>query len=340
MEAITIRDVAKHANVSISTVSRAINNPDAVTTEKRVRVENAIRELGYIPNAAARELVVGSTRQIGVLVSDIRNVYITTLVTSFVQRMEDFGYSVSINITGSDREREKRFIEQMLQKRVEAVVMYGRRKMDSKYYKWMAKRLGNIPLIKVGPGCDNYYYRIYTDEEQGAFLATEYLIHMGHRRIGFINGELQYDSYYYKQIGYQKAMSQYDVLVHPGYVCNIAGDGSLNTDADGAVRQILSMPERPTALLLAGDQYAWNVYKVAQEFGLQIPKDLSVIGYSNSSFSVSMCPALTTIDQLPVEMGEKVAEHLMSILDRSAKTREWVYEVKLIHRSSVQGLEE
>ena len=335
METVTIKDVAKLANVSVATVSRVINNPYIVASEKRIAVQKAIQALQYVPNASARELVVGSSRIIGVLISDLNNIFISTVVSRFVNRLDSLGYSVSIGISSSKPAKEKKIIMQMLQKRVEAIVLFGVRKIDQEMYDWMSDRLGSIPLVKVGPSLDDFSYKIYTEEEKGAYLAVEHLIQLGHRRIAFINGQLSYDSYYCKQRGYQKAMSSYDLVVDPEYVINVPPRDPMQVYESAA--RLLRLPNRPTAVLMHGDQNAWYIYRAAAELGIQIPKDVAVVGFGNTPFSPFMLPSLTTIDQQPEQFGEKIADITSSIINGETSEREWSFDVQLIQRESTIG---
>ncbi len=317
---VTIKDIAREAGVSISTVSRVINNPDSVVAQKRERVSEVIFQMGYTPNAAAREMVTGSTKLIGVLVSDIRNAFIAALLTVFTEQLEKHGYSVFIGITGMDKKKEAHYVEIMRQKRVEAVTMFGVRRIDVKHDEEIARRLSGTPVIKVGPAFGDCYHNISTDEERGAFLATEYLIGLGHKRIGLITGRLECDSYYCKQLGFQRAMSAHNVLVYADYVYQVAAD-TFALDAYEPARKMLSLETRPTAVLLSGDQWALGVYRAAAEKGLRVPEDLSVVGYGNSPLSECLYPALTTVNQATDELGMNITRMLMEILKRDNTQR-------------------
>ena len=334
MNGITIKDVAVKAGVSISTVSRVINNPDAVTLQKRIHVQNIIREMGYTPNAAAREMVIGTSHMVGVLVQDIRNNYISSMLASFNQQMEHRKYGTFICITDTDKKKEEFYIDLMLQKRVEAVVMFGVRAIDSRHDHQLAERLEGIPLIKVGPGFEDCYYNICTDEEEGAFLATEHLIQRGHKQIAFINGPLKYDTYYCKQMGFQKAMSKYNLVISPDHLFNIEYEGFSIDQSYKPTLDMLKLKHRPTAIMVPGDQLALGVYRAVAEMGLRIPEDLAVVGYGNSQISAMLFPPLTTVDQMPTEMGAKVAEMLIDILNGEPRDRQYVYSVQLICRAS------
>ncbi len=329
---ITIKDVAREAGVSISTVSRVINNPQAVAIEKRQRIQDIIKAMGYAPNAAAREMVTGTTRQIGVLVSDIRNTYIASILTGFTKEIERHGYSVFLCITEMDQKKELHYVELMLQRRVEAVVLFGVRRIDAAHDARVAQRLGSTPILKVGSGFDEHYYNITTNEEMGAFLATEHLIELGHKKIGFINGLLEFDSYYCKQMGFQKAMSKHNMLVYADCLFTIPFENYTEA-ARGPIRKMLAMEQRPTAVLLAGDPSALSVYGAAAEAGLRIPQGLSVIGFGNS-LAASMFPQLTTVDQMTDELGGKVVEMLMEILSGTVTEKKRVYDIELLYRAS------
>ena len=140
MPTVKISDVARAANVSISTVSRVLNNPEIVKNEKKTAVLKAIDKLGYVPNAAAREMGMKASRLIGVLVSDISNSYIANAVGAFSSVMEQKGYGIFISITSMNAEREEYYIETMLQRNVEAVIMFGIRPIDARFFDWVTMR--------------------------------------------------------------------------------------------------------------------------------------------------------------------------------------------------------
>lgn len=329
---VTIKDVAKEANVSISTVSRVVNNPNIVASDKKQRVQAVIDKLGYVPNAAAREMVMKSTRMIGVLVSDAENPYISTVLAVFCRELERYNYGVFISITDMNVKKEKHYIELMLQRHVEALVMLGIRPISPKFYAWVARRLGDVPLIKVGPGFDKCYYNIYTDEWQGAYLAVEHLIRLGHKRIGIVNGELNYDSYYCKQSGFLAALKENGLEIDESVICHIAA--VYNSESTGRIVRLLEQKNRPTAVVTHGDLPAMIVYNAAKQLGLKIPTDLSVVGYGNSNFSKLLTPELTTIDQMTTDLGAHTARLVMAILTDEKPQRETVFGVNLIQRNS------
>lgn len=337
MESVTIKDVAKYAGVSVATVSRVLNKPDMVAKDKQKIVQDAIDALQYVPNASARNLVAGYTRTIGIVVSDLQNPFVSMVVDNCIRKFDSMGYVVFLVSCKNISQRKDVFVH-MCQRRVEAVIMFGVMSLDSQQYRSIQDQLGSIPLIKVGPGFDDFYYRIYSEEDRGSYLAVEYLIKLGHRRIALLNYNIEYDSYYFKEIGYQKAMVDNRIIVDSDYIVHLESDSSEHAVA--AITRLFDLPKPPTAMILAGDKLAWYVYEVAAQRGLRIPDDLAVIGFGNTSFSGHMIPKLTTIDQQPELLGNRVAMIVCEIIRGKSSFREWAYNVRLLKRESTQRMDE
>ncbi len=329
----TIKDIARRAGVSTATVSRVLNTPDAVSEDRRQRVLQAIEQLNYTPNALARDLKTNRTGAIGILLPDITNTFTPTVIESFLQVMNRHGYNTLLCITGADPQLELEYIRMMNKKRVEGFVFLGSRSFCEKNDDYIEHIAQKLPVIMADYLDRPSVSHIMTDEEQGAYLATQYLLGLGHRRIAFLNGDhTRYTTHQFKRQGFLRAISEaraslsdcMPVTVPPNYLGGYE-----------AACRLFALSERPTAIFAAGDQIAVGVYRAAQEHGIPIPQALSVIGFSGSPISMSVYPPLTTVSQFAQQTGEQAARLLLEILkDPQSGPRNHILAPELVLRQS------
>ncbi|MHB1313855.1 MAG: LacI family DNA-binding transcriptional regulator [Christensenellales bacterium] len=334
---ITIRDIAKEANVSTATVSRVINNQDSVKDSKRKQVQEVIDRLNYSPNALARGLVTNSTNTIAIMIPEIINTYNMTLTNSFVKELEKNKYNVVFLITHADTEKEKEYIELMRNKRVDGLVFLESRILNSPNNELLLNMSKQLPVLLLDYIDFEEFNYIVTDFYTGAYKATEYLIKLGHRNIAFLNGDDRYTAFNYKRKGFEAAMRDYDLEIKSQYYktvdMNVIGGYT-------ATMAVLHLNERPTAIFATGDQIVVGIYSAIQEFGLRIPDDISVIGFSGAIISQGLFPKMTIMCQYPVEIGIEAAKTILSIIENNgSEVKHLVYEPKLIERNSCKSLE-
>ena len=315
----TIKDIAREAGVSTATVSRALNSPELVSEKKRKAIEAIVEKYGYTMNAAAREMVTRRTHLIGVVVPDITNTYVATALDSFAAALGGYGYSMFISVSNMKAELELDYLDNLKSKRVEAVVLPGNRLLSPEHDRLLAEKLKGTPILRIGNTNCEEFYCADPDEEQGAFQAIEYLIGLGHTRIAFLNGSVTVDSFFHKQQGVERAMKKHGIPIRPEYMPQV-DTGNYGYDSYHTTVELLRLPQRPTAIFTAGDQFALGIYKAASVLGYQIPSDLSVVGFSGSPLSESIYPALTTISQYAHETGKQAARYLMEILEGEEET--------------------
>ncbi len=335
----TIKDIAHEAGVSTATVSRVLNTPTLVSLERRKLVERVISEHNYSSNALARELVTKNTNLIGLLVTDITNTFVPAVMDSFSKELEKYNYNMFVCITGADPSREQHFIDIMRQKRVEGIVLIGNRPISSPNNAGLSKLAKHMPVLKIGYTDIDRLMSVRTDEELGTYKAVEYLIKLGHKRIAFLNGSENVDTYYCKKIGYEKAMRDYNLEPQEKYYIKVdsylSGSGGYN----GAM-QLMSLNEKPTAIFTAGDQIAFGVYNAVQSCGYRIPDDISVVGFSGSYMSEMIYPSLTTVAQYALETGIEAARQMVKKLRKEGDVQQnIVFTPELILRKSCKPVE-
>lgn len=334
----TIRDIAKLANVSIATVSRVVNSPEKVEESTRARIKQIMQELDYRPNALARGLKVSSTKTIAIMIPDINNLFYPAVVRGTEDTFEKNDYSVFLCNTDKDIEKEIRYINVLLEKRVDGIIFMGTRPVQKKENEHIIELSRKIPVVLVNDyilGAN--IYAVLTDEVEGAYNAVEYLIKLGHKKIAHVTGEIDvFTTYQNKYKGYEMAMKDHGLQINGAYV---ASDAPYPEGGYAAAKKLLQQKDRPTAIFAASDQIAMGVMKAIAENSLGVPRDISVVGYANVPISGDLWPELTTVDQFPYETGKIAAEVMTSILSgNNTLQKKVILEPQLLIRKSCRDL--
>ncbi|MGW2338934.1 LacI family DNA-binding transcriptional regulator [Streptomyces sp. NPDC001685] len=305
----TIRDVADRAGVSKSLVSLVLRGSDQVRPEKREAVLRAVRELGYRPNAAARSLSEQRTRTVGVLLNDLRNPWFVDLLDGLNSLLHDNGLHMLLADARLNRRTGQDPAGPLLDLRVDGLVVVGTLPDPAA----LAEAAERLPVVVAGArepapaGVDV----VANDDERGARLVTEHLIGLGHRRIAHIAG--------YGAVGELRRRSFEAVMREHGLADEAVVESGDMTEEGGyrATVRLLSGARRPTAVFAVNDICAIGALSAAEESGLRVPRDLSVVGYDNTSIARLRHVWLTTVDNAGYEVGRRAARCL---LDRFAGT--------------------
>ncbi|MFH0522207.1 LacI family DNA-binding transcriptional regulator [Streptomyces sp. M41] len=299
----TIRDVADRAGVSKSLVSLVLRGSDQVRPEKRDAVLRAVRELGYRPNAAARSLSEQRSRTVGVLLNDLRNPWFVDMLDGLNSLLHDNGLHMLLADARLNRRTGQDPAGPFLDLGVDGLVVVGTLPDPAA----LAAVAGRIPVVLAGsrepapPGVDV----VAGDDEQGARLVAEHLIGLGHRRIAHIAG--------YGAVGELRRRA-FEMTVRRHSLGEEAPVESSDMTEEGGYRatvRLLSRPERPTAVFAVNDIAAVGVLSAAEELGLRVPRDLSVVGYDNTSIARLRHVWLTTVDSTSHEVGRRAARCLL-----------------------------
>lgn len=306
--AITIRDVAKAAGVSVSTVSRVLNDKDDVAPETYDRVQRIIQELDYTSSLAARSMRSRRTNVIGLIVPDVADSFSIQVMKGVNQAIFELDYDLIIYTSGSIKKRSAAGREQYFVSLLNGSVTDGVIIVTPAATSFSTA----APVVTIDPNneCPECL-TIIAENHAGATTAMEYLIGLGHRRIGFISGRPDLQSAQRRLQGYQDALGQAKIPFEPELIAG--GDFSTETGRLCA-RKLLSLPDRPTAIFAANDQSAIGTIEAASEMGLRVPEDLSVIGFDNIPEAAYFNPALTTIDQFIGKMGHVATEILIEMI--------------------------
>ncbi|AYA41643.1 ribose operon transcriptional repressor RbsR [Xenorhabdus nematophila] len=327
----TMKDVARLAGVSTSTVSHVINNNRYVSEKIKKRVNAAIEELNYTPSALARSLKIKQTKTIGMLVTSSDNSFYSEVVRGVEQSCYERGYSLILHTEGN-LTRMLRCMETLLQKRVDGLlIMCSEQQLISKDF-FLRYPLAPIVTMDWSP-FDVSSDVIKDNSLLGGELATNYLISRGFRKIACIAGPQDKMPAQQRLFGYRKAMRDAGLEISEGYeiYSNFEFSGGFLS-----MKQLLQLPEPPEAVFASNDAMAIGVYQALYQSGLSVPKDISVIGYDDIAIAPYLTPPLTTIHQSKGELGKLAIDTLLYRMDNpESEPKELILTPALVERSSV-----
>lgn len=296
----TMKDVARLAGVSTSTVSHVINNDRFVSDAIREKVEEAIKSLNYAPSALARSLKLKQTRTIGMLITASSNPFFSELVRGVERSCFERGYSLVLCNTEGDEERMNRNLETLMQKRVDGLLVLCTE--THQLSREIIQRYPSIPTVMMDWAPFEGDIDIIQDNSLlGGDMATQYLIDKGFTRIACITGPLDKTPARLRLEGYRAAMARAGLPVREGD--EIIGDFEFGSGV-AAMRTLLAQQERPQAVFIGNDAMAVGAYQALYQAGLKIPDDMAIIGYDDIELARYMTPPLTTVHQPKDELGE------------------------------------
>ncbi|MEZ5426847.1 MAG: LacI family DNA-binding transcriptional regulator [Pyrinomonadaceae bacterium] len=310
-----IKDVAKEAGVSTATVSHVINETKFVTDETRRRVQQAIEKLNFYPNAHARSLASGRTNIIGLLVSDISNPFFPELVKSIETAAFERGYNVMLFNTNYNAERAADYVRRLIELKVAGVALMTA-ELDPDLIKELQKR--NVRAVFNDLGVvGEYMSNIVLDYSSGIEEAVRHLISLGHKRIAHIAGSSRIRSGNIRREAFVEAMRKF----LPGADDSLIFEGDFRFESGRmAGAKILELKELPTAVVVANDMMALGAMAEFKAAGLNVPQDISIVGFDDIAFA-SLCePPLTTVCSPRVEMGRRAVEALMTTIEKTGKS--------------------
>jgi LacI family transcriptional regulator len=332
---VTIFDVAKEAGVSYSTVSRVINNKEYVREDKRERVLRVMAQLGYVANIQARSLAGGHTQIIGLLVHELNNGYIGEIIKGIDNELAEAHYDIMLYTTHRRKTKESVYVTRLTRNVVDGLLLVLPRNAGA-YLETLQKR--HFPHVLVDHEGINHGMSvpsIVAENWKGAYDATSYLLQLGHRRIGFITGTLEMGSAQDRLAGYKAALQKHDIPVLPELIRK--GD-FLQPHGYTCARELLNLAEPPTAIFTSNDISAFGVMEAVRDLGLQIPRDISIVGFDDIPQAAHVRPPLTTVRQPLEEMGRRAARLLLHYIENpSAEVERIELPTELIIRESCQS---
>jgi len=332
-----MKDVAELSGVSIKTVSRVLNNEPHVQDALRERVRKAVKELNYVPSQSARALRGRKSYNITLVCHSGGSTYISALQFGAIIACQALGYQLSLFFSEDLLEKpasevRDEFKALILAHRPDGIMLVAPYAGNSK----IADALDElkIPVVRVGPiPIENTGVVVEIDDFEAAIELTEHLLNLGHRRIGFIRGFENQQATIIRYDGYCAALKSAGIEVDPALVCKGQFDFQSGVDAGD---KLLSMNNPPTAIFAANDDMAAGVVTAANKMGINVPTELSVIGFDDSDIAVRMWPALTTVKQPLRKLGEIAIEKLVESFGKNTpKTRQKIIlDYEFIQRSS------
>ncbi|WP_045379779.1 substrate-binding domain-containing protein [Vibrio campbellii] len=332
----TMKDIAKLAGVSTSTVSHVINKTRFVSEEISERVNNAAKELNYYaPSALARSLKVNRTKTIGMLVTTSTNPFFGEVVKGVERSCYHKGYSLILCNTEGDNERMRESINTLLQKRVDGLILMCSSLEGERID--VFERYPDIPVVVMDWGPMLFTSdKIQDNSLRGGYLAAKYLIDCGHKEVGCITGPLIKHQAQMRYEGYKRAMLEAEFEFNANWIVES------DFECEGGYQAFKKMVERgplPSSIFVSNDMMAMGVINAANELGIQIPEQLSIIGYDDIHIAKFMSPSLTTIHQPKYRLGQAAVETLLRKLDeKSDEAQVMQLEPTLVERNSVRLL--
>ncbi len=326
----TIDQVAKKAGVSKATVSRVLNDSKPVREETRQRVMQAIKELDFKPNPAARSLVSKKSRIIGVIVTDIANLFVSVLVKG----IEDIAYSKNYNIficnSHGSAQKEVKLLQMLKNKRVDGIIFLTSQ-LISEHKSFFQKSALPISLVNVSYDGNNII-GVRIDNRKAAYDITCYFLQKGHRHIGMIRAPLEdLDTGKERFLGYCQALQEYGLSLNEELIAT----GDLEAQDGYRLTSALLKNNKPDAFVVACDLMAFGVIKAIFDQGYNVPEDIEVAGFDDVPMASYYNPTLTTVRQPIEEMGQLAAEKLIKLIEGEGdREGEMVLPYQIIFRQS------
>ncbi|GGF30580.1 LacI family transcriptional regulator [Halobacillus andaensis] len=335
---VTIKDVAKRANVAPSTVSRVISDSPRISEDTKRRVRKIMEEMGYHLNLNGRVLVRQSTQTIGIVMKDsathsFENPFFSEILKGISESCHKRDYSLNLT-TGESEESIFQDVVKMVQgKRVDGIiVLYS--KEDDKVAPYLMKH--NFPFVVVGKplyGANKFMY-VDNDNIEASREATNYLIDRGHRELGFIGGDLKFEVTRDRLKGFKLAAKQHGIEINDHSVRSIDLNDTVE-NGKNIVKDLMGLPQPPTGLVITDDYNGLTVMSALQEQNIKVPDNVSIIGFNNTMIAKLANPPLTTVDTNPYQLGYEASNGLIDILhEPSMIKRGVIIPTNIVERDS------
>ncbi|MBA3875994.1 MAG: LacI family transcriptional regulator [Anaerolinea sp.] len=326
-----IRDVARLAGVSSMTVSRVVNGTGYTSQETRARVERAIAELGYVPNAVARQLRSKRSHTIALVVTDITNPFFTTIARGVEDEAAGRDFGVMFCNTDESDAEEIAYLQMLIQRQVDGVLLVPASNSGNSLRLLHAHR---VPVVVIDRRVRSTQIdEVRTDSEAGAYALVRHLVELGHRNIAMLSGRREISTSVDRVAGYRRALAEVGVEVDSRLVLY------RGYDADAGLRmarEILDATPRPTAIFAANNFIAFGAMRALREAGIRVPDDMSVVAFDDLPDAWVMDPFMTVINQPAYDIGRRAAELLLERLTAApaGAGRKCVLPGKLVVRGS------
>ncbi|WP_125153550.1 LacI family DNA-binding transcriptional regulator [Clostridium rectalis] len=331
---VTIKDIARIANVSHTTVSRALNNSPFINEETKAKIMTIAKELNYVPNFSAKSLVLHRSYNIGLFFTTISKV---TSPSFFYETISGVNSIVKENfnlvVRGIDDYKDFTFVNN---KRFDGIILMSQSNSDNSFIYYLMEK--KIPLVVLNRDIfESSITNILSADKKGSYKAVNYLIDNGHEHIAIIEGKKGFNASIERKDGFINALIENKISINSEYM--VEGNYTIESGY-AAMKKLLQLKKIPTAVFCSNDEMAVGAMKAVFKAGLSVPKDISIIGFDDNQFGGFIEPALTTVRRPIKEISKKGAEKLLNIIENSGSKGEKIYvNTELIQRESVAKLE-
>jgi DNA-binding LacI/PurR family transcriptional regulator len=325
----SIKDIARLANVSSSTVSRALQNSPLISRDTAERIQHIAKQSGYRVSAIARGLVTQRTKSIGVVVTTIADPFVSEVVDGIEDSCNDHGYSVFLANSNANPDRETKVVHSFSERRVEGIVVTSSR-VGALYLPLLSEM--RIPIVLVNnqhPG--EFVNSILIENVKASAEITNHLIQLGHKRIAYLGDRYGYQSDTERFAGYRQALERAGLMFVPELV--VHGDGKCE-GAAAAINIMMDLPNPPTAIVCYNDMTAFGAIRQLNTLNVHVPDDVSVVGFDDLFIATYMQPPLTTLKQPRRLMGRLAMESLLRLISGGCAESPTKVPAELIIRAS------
>jgi DNA-binding LacI/PurR family transcriptional regulator len=327
---VSIKDIAKEAGVSPSTVSRALNDHPHVNDKTKEYIRNIAKAMGYVPSILARSLVSKRSATIGVAMTDLVDPYYGPLMLGIEDAAKAQNFQVMISSFYRSAERELDIVHDFHMRRMDGIIITGSEVEEA--YGSTDQRFF-MPIVLVNR--PNFLFSVSVDRCLGAQKVVGHLIELGHRRIAHISEGSQYQPKSRRLKGYRTALEKHGIPFNETLI--VDGDGGISGGIK-AVPPLLDLPERPTAIFCFNDMTAIGVINALRQRGYEVPRDFSVAGYDDLEMAAYYFPALTTVRQQTYQLGKQAVEMLLELIKGVDGTASQMVEPELVIRESTASI--
>lgn len=333
--AVQIKDVARKAGVSVTTVSRVLNQEKYVSDELKKKVMAAIEELDYSPSQIARSLVRKKTNLIGVIVPDLASSFYSTILSSVEETASENGYNLLVCNIIEDTDKELKYLNVFQEMRVEGIIIMHE-KINNEIKQFLDK--SNIPVIfsSVKP-VNPKFYSVIIDDYDASYEATKYLVELGHRRIAFIGGDMRdITSGQNRYVAYRNALTTHGIPIVYEYIK--FGDYKMKSGY-ALMEELLQCDPMPSAVFAVSDDMALGAMNCISDHELKVPDHISIVGFDGSPFTEIVRPRLTSMQQPIQDMGKESVNALLRLIsDPTALKQDIILKHELVIRDSTREL--
>ncbi len=327
---VSLSDVAKHVGVSTATVSRVLNNPEKVAEKKRLIIEEAITELGYIPDGAARALASRHTKTIGAVVPTLDNAIFATGIQALQSRLKSAGYTLLVASHEYDLDEELHEVKTLLRQGVEGIMLVGgthRPELDDLLTR---QHISHVNCWAYDAGSPKPY--VGFDNKKAARRLTDYLLGLGHRHLAVIIGHTtNNDRAADRLAGIKEAMASQGLVLEEGSILQRAYSVKQGREA---MQALLKSSIKPTAVICGNDILALGALAECKAAGVSVPDDISITGFDDLELSSQLVPALTTVRIPSAEMGRLAADHLIAQINQEDTLLSTEVDIELMIRDT------